>query len=293
MEQTSILKILKRTERRLRCIEAYLAEAQRLTHTGAYGAVAVHADEDFHDDKTFPRRIVYWSDENYRIWGFDPAQGLPSYEATVQRVHPDDRDAVREELLKAFHEKRDYAIQTRIVLPDGTIKYLEATGHHVFAASGDLVEVMGTHVDVTERKRAEEALRESEARARSALDGIAGLVSVSAPNGELETVNRQCLEYFGRPLEWIKNWATNDAVHPEDLPHVSELFKRAMASGIPYYIELRLRRFDGEYRWFETVASQFAMTPGASRAGTIYRRTLRIAHERWRVWSRCNRISPT
>ena len=243
---------LKRTERRLRCIEAYLAEAQRLTHTGAYGVVAVHADEDFHGDKTFPRRIVYWSDENFRIWGFDPAQGLPSYEATAQRVHPDDRDAVREELLKALHEKRDYAIQTRIVLPDGTIKYLEATGHHVFAASGDLVEVMGTHVDVTERNRAEEALQESEARARSALDGIAGLVSVTAPNGELETANRQCLEYFGRSLEWIKNWATNDAVHPEDLPHVSELFKKAMASGIPYYIELRLRRFDGEYRWFET-----------------------------------------
>ena len=175
----------KKAEDRLRRSEAYLAEAQRLTHTGAYGVVAVHADEDFHGDKTFPRRIVYWSDENYRIWGFDPAQGLPSYEAIAQRVHPDDRDAVREELLKAVHEKRDYAIQFRIVLPDGTIKYLEATGHHVFSASGDLVEVIGTHVDVTERRRAEEALRESEARSRSALDGIAGLVAVLAPNGEI------------------------------------------------------------------------------------------------------------
>jgi PAS domain-containing protein len=137
----------KTAEDRLRRSEAYLAEAHRLTHTGAYGVVAVHADEDFHGDKTFPRRIVYWSDENYRIWEFDPAQGLPSYEATAQRVHPDDRDAVREELLKALHEKRDYAIQWRIVLPDGTIKYLEATGHHVFSASGELVEVIGTHVE--------------------------------------------------------------------------------------------------------------------------------------------------
>jgi PAS domain S-box-containing protein len=367
----------KEAEDRLRRSEAYLAEAQRLTHTGAYGVVAVHADEDFHGDKTFARRIVYWSDENYRIWGFDPAQGLPSYEATAQRVHPDDRDAVREELLKALHEKRDYAIQWRIVLPDGTIKYLEATGHHVFSASGELVEVIGTHVDVTERRRAEEALRESEyklrqvidtvpgllwssapdgeltyvnqrildysgarledfkhggwqtfhhpddlpetakafyhaiqtgtsyqavlrmrradgeyrwyhargeplrdqegriiqwyglsvdiderkkaeealreseARARSAFDGIAGLVSVLAPNGELEAANRQFLEYFGRSLEWMKNWETNDTVHPEDFPRVVELFKRAMVSGVPFQHELRLRRVDGEYRWFE------------------------------------------
>ena len=73
-----------------------------------------------------------------------------------------------------------------------------------------------------------------------------------APNGELETVNRQCLEYFGRSLEEQKNWGTTDMVHPEDLPHMLENFKRAMASEIPYHFEQRLRRFDGEYRWFDT-----------------------------------------
>jgi PAS domain S-box-containing protein len=105
-------------------------------------------------------------------------------------------------------------------------------------------------LDLTERKRAEEALRESERSWRSAIDGIAGLVSIHFPNGEVETVNRQCLEYFGRSLEELKNWGTSDAVHPEDLPRILELFKRAMASGIPYHIDQRLRRFDGEYRWF-------------------------------------------
>ena len=87
---------------------------------------------------------------------------------------------------------------------------------------------------MTERKRAGDALRESEARARSAIDGIAGLIAIMAPNGELETVNRQVLEYFGRSLEELKNWGTSDAVHPEDLPHVVEIFARAVASGIPY-----------------------------------------------------------
>jgi len=76
-------------------------------------------------------------------------------------------------------------------------------------------------LDLTERKRAEQVLRDSERNARSTIDGIAGLVTVLAPTGELETANRQLFEYFGRSLEWLKNWGTNDAIHPEDLPLLS------------------------------------------------------------------------
>ena len=126
------------------------------------------------------------------------------------------------------------------------------------------------NLDIEELMRAQEALRESERSARSAIDGIAGLVSVLAPNGELETANRQLLEYFGRSLEWMKNWGTNDAVHPEDLPRVRELFKKAMTSGIPFQHELRMRRFDGEYRWFDNRGVPIRETPGASRAGIFY-----------------------
>jgi PAS domain S-box-containing protein len=129
--------------------------------------------------------------------------------------------------------------------------YVKASGKPVFDSHGEFHGYRGTATDVTEIVRAQEALRESERSSRSALDGIAGLVSVLAPNGELETANRQLLEYFGRSLEWIKNWGTNDAVHPEDLPRVVEFFERAIASGIPFNHELRLRRFDGEYRWFD------------------------------------------
>jgi PAS domain S-box-containing protein len=105
---------------------------------------------------------------------------------------------------------------------------------------------------VTAIMRAQEVLRESERSSRSAIDGIAGLLAIMAPNGELETVNRQVFEYFGRSLEVLKQWGTSDTVHPEDLPRVVELFKRAIASGTPFHYELRLRRFDGEYRWFDT-----------------------------------------
>ncbi|MCC8969744.1 AAA family ATPase [Bradyrhizobium brasilense] len=106
-------------------------------------------------------------------------------------------------------------------------------------------------LDLTELKRTEEALRESELRLRSAIDGIPGLVGVLAPNGEFETVNRQILEYCGQSLEEVRNWGTNGTVHPEDLPHVVEVFTKSIASGVPYQIEQRLRRFDGEYRWFD------------------------------------------
>ena len=132
----------KKAEDRLRRSEAYLAEAQRLSHTGTWA---------FNETTT-----LYWSEESYRIWGFDPLHGLPSREAMWQRVHPDDRDWVRQEARDARREKRDYAVEHRILLPDGTVRYLEAIAHFVSSADGELLEVVGTHVDVTERKRAQE-----------------------------------------------------------------------------------------------------------------------------------------
>jgi PAS domain S-box-containing protein len=106
-------------------------------------------------------------------------------------------------------------------------------------------------LDLTERKRAEETLRASEAKFRSAIDGIAGLVTILAPSGELQYVNSPVTEYFGRTVEELKNWGTSDAVHPEDLPRVLEAYETSIAAGTPFHHELRLRRFDGEYRWFE------------------------------------------
>jgi PAS domain S-box-containing protein len=132
----------KKAEERLRRSEAYLTEAQRLGHTGTWA---------FNEATT-----LYWSEESYRIWGFDPLQGLPSREAMWQRVHPDDRDRVRQEARDARREKRDYAVEHRILLPDGTVRYLEATARFVSSADGERFEVVGTHVDVTERKRAQE-----------------------------------------------------------------------------------------------------------------------------------------
>jgi PAS domain S-box-containing protein len=138
------MKVVERTAK-LRRSEAYLAEAERLSHTGTW-AVNLKGQGT----------IVYWSEENYRIYGLDPLQGLPTRDGVWQQVHPDDRSRLYEEIQEAVRQRRDYLAEFRILLPDGTIKYLEAIGHHVFSANGELLEVMGTHVDVTERKRAQE-----------------------------------------------------------------------------------------------------------------------------------------
>jgi PAS domain S-box-containing protein len=126
----------------LRRSDAYLAEAQRLSNTGAF---AFNATD-----------ILYWSEGSYRIWGFDPQQPLPSHEVWWERVHPDDRAQARDELEEALRQRRDYALEYRIILPDGTMKHVRTIGHPSYSAGGELVEVIGTTIDVTERKRAQE-----------------------------------------------------------------------------------------------------------------------------------------
>ena len=167
-------------------------------------------------------------------------------------VHPADFPETANTFNHAIQTGTSYQAVHRLRrATDGEYRWHYARGEPLRDRDGRIVQWYGLSVDIDEGKKAEEALRESERNSRSALDGIAGLVSVLAPNGEVETVNRQRLEYFGRSLKWINNWETNDAVHREDLPRVVELYKRAMASGIPFQHELRMRRFDGEYRWLE------------------------------------------
>src|SRR5450432_3313847 len=115
----------KKAEDQLRRSEVYLAEAQKLSHSGtaAYNETA----------------IFYWSDENYRIFGFDPREGLPSRKAALERIHPDDRERAREEARKAVEQKKDYTLEFRILLPGGTVKYTELKAHPKFSASGELV----------------------------------------------------------------------------------------------------------------------------------------------------------
>lgn len=130
----------KRAEEALQRSEAYLAEAQRLSHTGTsvYGAGG----------------NLYWSEECYRLWDFDPLQGLPDAGSVLQRIHSDDRDRVRKEIRRALRDKGEHSVEFRIVCC-GTVKHIEATSHPLLSAHGDIDQIVTTHVDVTERRRAQ------------------------------------------------------------------------------------------------------------------------------------------
>jgi PAS domain S-box-containing protein len=148
--------------------EAYLAEAQRLSHTGSWAWAPATGE------------IRYWSDETYRLLGFDPEAGPPRFEKFFGRLHPEDQNRVRELFGIAIAEKADFETDYRIVHQSGALKHIHAVGHPVCDETGHLVEFVGTVIDITEAKRSEEALRASEQVARGQVEALAQSLDVLA-----------------------------------------------------------------------------------------------------------------
>ena len=134
----------RHAEEILRRNEAYLSEAQKLSHTGSWASIPAKGE------------ITYWSEETFRVLGFDPLRPLPRFEEFLLRIHPDDQAPTRERYATAVRDKADYATSYRIVHPSGEIRDIQVIGHPVLGPSGDVVEFVGTVMDVTERRRAEE-----------------------------------------------------------------------------------------------------------------------------------------
>ena len=167
-------------------------------------------------------------------------------------VHPEDLPHVIQAFTQSIESGSGYAIVQRLRRSDGVYLWFQNNGLPLRDASGHIVRWCVLLTDIDERKRAEDALRESERESRLIVDSIPGLVATFTPAGELEFVNRQVLEYYGKTLEELKCWATTDAIHPEDLPRAVEHFTHSIASGDPFAFEVRTRRFDSAYRWFQS-----------------------------------------
>jgi len=138
---------LRELYRQIQRSEAHLGEAQRLTHTGSCAI----------DGTT--RETVYWSEEMFRLFGFDPQRGLPTWDQWLQRLHPEDRDKVKVAGDRTFLKKVGCDVEFRLLKPDGTVKHIHAIGHPVLSTDGELVQVVSTMVDTTERRRAEDELK--------------------------------------------------------------------------------------------------------------------------------------
>ena len=163
---------VRKSGEKLRRSQAYLTEAESLSKSGSWAL------------KPATKEITYWSQQRYHLFGFDPEAGIPSFEAVLQRIHPEDRTKWLENTEETVRERRDSALEYRVVLPGGEIKHLYGVGHPVFNESGDLVEVIGAAIDITEGKRAERELQQKEVSLREAQSSLAH-VSRLTTMGEL------------------------------------------------------------------------------------------------------------
>jgi PAS domain S-box-containing protein len=182
----------KRAEEKLRRSEDCLAVGQRLSHTGSW-TWNVHTGD------------IFWSQEQYRIFGLDPEKVKPSYEMAFELVHPEDRSTLRRDFEKAVNEQRDFESDYRLTRPDGTIRHIHSLCHPVFKESGALIEYVGTVVDTTERKHAEEAARSAQselahaARALTLAELTASIAhEVNQPLGAIVADGQACLRLLAR-----------------------------------------------------------------------------------------------
>lgn len=225
----------KRAEERLRRSEAYLAHAERLSHTGSW-ALNIETGE------------LFWSEEHFRIVGLDSAMGTPAYPLALNVIHPDDRLFVVEALERAMREKSEFDTHCRVVRPDGTVRFIRSNAQPVFNRAGEVSEYVGSIVDITEAKQAEEKIAESERRFRLLAETLPQHVWTYDRNGNATYFNQRWLDYTGMAREEARGTGGHGIVHSDDMPALEAVWRQANAARKPFECEVRLRNKSGEYR---------------------------------------------
>ena len=248
----------REAERKLRLSEAYLAESQHLSHTSSWAW----------DERR--KEYVYLSDEVYHLFGVERGRESELVQTYHDRILPEDRLKLIEATRRAIHHKTDLEIDFRIGLPDGATKYVHSVGHPVLNSEGELTLLVGTNVDVTEQHEAKETLQKafdeikrSQDHLRLVIDTIPTLVWRAEPDGVPDFLNQTALDYTGLTLDQAElGWPR--AFHPEDKKAMLIKWSAIRQSGKRGSLEARLRRFDGEYRWY-----LFQAEPLRDKSGAI------------------------
>ncbi|HEV8038102.1 MAG TPA: sigma 54-interacting transcriptional regulator [Bryobacteraceae bacterium] len=235
----------KQADEKLRRSEAYLAEAQSLSHTGSFGWDVASGQ-------------VYWSPETFRIFGYDPA-AHGSIELVMQRVHPEDRSAVQLIIERVTGDRTEFDFEHRLLMPDGSIKYLRVVGRPSLDERGGF-EFVGAVTDITDRKRAEEALQRSEGYLNEA-QRLTRSASWAWSVATRETFwSQEMFRILGCDPEKMKPTLSGflEMVHPDDRLRMEQRAKREAtpSQGVDAGVDYRIVLADGTIKHIHSVSHQ-------------------------------------
>jgi PAS domain S-box-containing protein len=229
----------------LRESEARLREAQSIAQCGSW-------EWDISRNKT------YWSDEMYRILGLVP-QSVPP---TSRLIHPGDDQYYVTKMKQASDTHQLYSAEHRIVRANGEERIVLESGQPKYDSQQKLVSIVGTLLDITEHRRVERLLRESEDRFRTMADGAPVMMWMSGVDKLCTDFNRGWLIFTGRSIEQELGNGWTEGVHPDDLQKCITIYVEAFDKRQPFTIEYRLRRYDGEYHWINDSGSPRFLADG-------------------------------
>ncbi len=245
----------RQTEEELRKSEGRLSAAQRIARIGNW-------------DYDLGRDEAYWSDELYRIFGFEVQSFVPNYRSFFRSVHPHDLQSVMRSIRQALYGGENISADYRIVRPDGDVRHVNTQCEVILDQEGRPERLIGTGQDVTERRRAERARREAERRYRTLVEQIPAVTYIDNADGVSSSIymSPQMEQMLGyAPDEWLADpdlWTK--VLHPEDRERALTEVRRTNETGDPFEIEYRMIHKDGRVVWVRDKAVLIKDEEGAT-----------------------------
>ncbi|HSC70097.1 MAG TPA: PAS domain S-box protein [Candidatus Methylomirabilis sp.] len=242
-----ILALLVLRQRRRKAEETLRENEERLR-------LAMHAASLGVWSWDIPRGRIRLSERVGRMLPETPTAEV-TYEEFLAIVHPEDRERLNAVVQQAIQTGKEYELEYRIPQRDGTMRWISSRGSCTYDKEGTPLRMTGVSHDITERKRSELALQESEQRFRKMTDAAHMMVWMSGPDKGCIYFNRSWLNFTGRRMEQEVGDGWTEGVHPEDLDRIARAYSRSFDARAPFDLEYRLRHFDGEYRWIIDVGT--------------------------------------